>query len=96
MEFLMRRMKKARAFRYATCETLEPRLLLSAGDPDLLFSDDGRTTLNFPGGTFHINAVAVQADGKVVAVGTKTSRAAVVRLNIDGNLDTAFGGGGLF
>jgi uncharacterized delta-60 repeat protein len=82
--------------RRAACETLERRRLLTAGDPDVSFSDDGNMSLNFAGATINIRAVALRLDGKAVLAGTKGDRLAVVRLNVDGSLDTTFGGDGLF
>lgn len=38
-----------------------------------------------------IRGTAVQADGKIVAVGTKDFKAAVVRYNVDGSIDYSFG-----
>jgi len=64
------------------------------GTLDTTFGNNGVTAIN-QGATDIINAVAIQADGKIVGVG-KTSdgdRAAVVRLNLNGSLDTTFSGG---
>src|SRR4051794_3257722 len=84
------------------CEPLECRQLLNAGDLDTTFNDDGKATL-FLGNNVTLQAedVAVQSDGKVVVAGTantQTSTASfdsfeVVRFNVDGTLDTSFGGG---
>jgi uncharacterized delta-60 repeat protein len=79
------------------CEPLECRRLMAAGDLDLAFGGgDGRTSVTFPGSGFEILDTALQTDGKIVLAGRKGSNAAVVRLNIDGSLDTTFGSGGLF
>jgi uncharacterized delta-60 repeat protein len=79
--------------RRARCEPLESRRLLSAGDLDPSFSDDGKTT--FPlgaGATIEATDLAVQADGKVVVVGyNNTGDFAVARFNADGTPDTGFG-----
>ncbi len=77
-------------------EELETRALLAAGDPDLSFSGDGHAAMVFTGAPFDARAVAVRADGKTILAGAKGGRLAVVRLNVDGSLDTTFGGGGLF
>src|SRR5262245_32333317 len=77
-------------------EPLEPRRLLSAGDPDVTFSGDGQASINYGGAPFDARAVAVRADGKTIVAGTKGGRLAVVRLNVDGSIDTTFGGLGLF
>lgn len=82
--------------RAALVEPLEHRRLLAAGDPDNSFGSGGVATIDFPGTSFHINDVALQSDGKVVAVGTKGGNLAVARLNVNGSLDTSFGNQGLF
>src|SRR5688572_13861400 len=79
-----------------TCEPLSRRLLLSAGDPDLAFSNDGRTAFNFPGPAFVVTDTAVAPDGKIVVGGTKGANLALARLNVDGSLDTSFGNAGLY
>ena len=82
--------------RCVLCEPLQSRLLLSGGDPDTGFSNDGFNTLNFPGGTFQVLDTAFQPDGKLIAAGTKSGNIALTRFNVDGSLDTTFGSGGLF
>jgi len=61
---------------------------------DSTFSGDGRTTLNVAGDDTG-EAVAVQADGKIVVAGTSSGGTdiAVARYATDGTLDTTFGGG---
>ena len=61
---------------------------------DSTFSGDGRTTLNVAGDDTG-EAVAVQADGKIVVAGTSSGGTdiAVARFATDGTLDTTFGGG---
>ncbi|HET9495151.1 MAG TPA: hypothetical protein VFR15_13050, partial [Chloroflexia bacterium] len=67
-----------------------------AADGDL----DFMITTDFAGGLDEARAVAVQPDGKVVAVGSTqlggpdTSDFALARYNSDSSLDTAFGNGG--
>jgi uncharacterized delta-60 repeat protein len=69
------------------------------GTLDTTFGGDGKVTTNF---TSRLDAawdVAIQSDGKIVAVGdagfrTGNSRFAVARYNTDGTLDTSFGGDG--
>lgn len=78
------------------CERLERRTLLNAGDFDATFGGgDGMARLSFPGRSFTVHDVAVQADRKVVAAGTRFRTAAVARLNADGSVDTTFGQAGL-
>jgi uncharacterized delta-60 repeat protein len=53
-------------------------------------------TTNFSGGSGEeAHAVAVQGDGKIVAVGASNGDFAVARYNPDGTLDTGFGTGGI-
>lgn len=62
------------------------------------FDATGRLTLALGPGLDVIRAVALQADGKIVAAGVSSNGAnkdfAVVRFNADGSLDTTFGGDG--
>ena len=73
----------------------------SDGTLDLTFGGDGRVTTDFVGRHDFANAVAVQADGKVVAGGlagfSRTrgkGRFALARYNADGTPDTAFSADG--
>lgn len=79
-------------------EALEDRLLLSAGDLDPTFGIGGRAITDL-GGTDSIQAMAQQADGKVVAVGCTNNGSnmdfGLVRYNSSGSLDTSFGAGGI-
>jgi uncharacterized delta-60 repeat protein len=66
------------------------------GTLDTSFGTGGTVTTDFPGGG-DANALAVQADGKLVAAGSTEFFAvdfAVARYNPDGSLDTSFGTGG--
>ncbi len=68
------------------------------GSLDPTFGTGGKTNVDF-GGDDGADAVAVQADGKVVLAGDTTNGAgggdvAVARLGADGSLDTTFGTGG--
>jgi uncharacterized delta-60 repeat protein len=78
---------------------LEDRTLLSAGDLDPTFGNRGKVTTAFGTGVAVLQAVVVQADGRIVAVGassrTNGNRFGLARYNSDGNLDTSFGGSGL-
>jgi len=64
------------------------------GKLDTRFSGDGILTLDM-GPNFSISDVAVQPDGKVVAVGTADSGFMVMRLLSNGALDGSFGSGGI-
>ena len=72
------------------------------GSPDSSFSFDGLVTVDFDNGAGSDlgNGIALQADGKIVVVGTAqptadpvTANFAVARLNSDGTLDSTFGAG---
>ena len=61
------------------------------GTLDPSFDDDGLLTTDFG----YANGVALQVDGKIVAVGGFGGRGfALARYNTDGSLDTGFGSGG--
>lgn len=59
----------------------------------------GRFTIDFPGTSDRLSALAVQPDGKVVIVGgtrfNGIHHSALVRLSTDGSLDSSFGSGGM-
>ena len=63
------------------------------GSLDPSFSGDGRQTTDF-GGFDEANGVALQGDGKLVAVGTGTTNFALARYNPNGSLDPTFSGDG--
>ena len=71
--------------------------LISAGDLDSTFGTGGKSTTDFSSSEY-AHAVAVQADGKVVAAGTASVGGtpnvnydfAVFRYNANGSLDTSF------
>ena len=67
------------------------------GSPDLTFSNDGQLIFSL-GGIDKAAAVAIQADGKIVAAGyTATGGPAdfgLIRVNADGSVDTSFNGNG--
>lgn len=68
------------------------------GDLDNTFGGDGRVAIDIGSaavGDVIINDVAVQADGKIVAVGTFEDSVTLIRVNVDGTLDVTFGGTGV-
>ncbi len=69
-----------------------------AGNPDVTFDTDGRTTTDsgVPAGGDNFFDTAQQADGKLVSVGQAGSSGGffIVRHNADGSLDTTFGSAG--
>src|SRR4051795_11314114 len=86
-------------------ESLEDRRLLSAGALDLSFGVGGIVTTNVglaDYGSEQVTAVALQPDGKIVAVGNAATETyqggfergdfAVVRYNTNGTLDNTFSG----
>lgn len=64
------------------------------GSLDANFGANGIATLN-QGSIDKFNAVKIQPDGKIVAVGRTSDggQAAIIRFNSDGSLDTSFAGG---
>ena len=64
------------------------------GSPDASFSGDGKQTTGF-GGPDEANGVAIQANGKIVAVGSGGRGFALGRYNPDGSLDPRFSGDGV-
>ncbi len=77
--------------------------VIADGTLDGTFGNGGRVTVNFNPGADNTtqdlaNAVAIQADGKIVLAGSTTQPGndafAAARLNPDGSLDTTFGTGG--
>lgn len=65
------------------------------GSLDTSFDGDGKVTIAFGVTTDVANAVALQADGKIIAVGRRGSVViggdfAIARFNPDGSLDTSF------
>ncbi len=72
-------------------ESLETRWLMAAGDLDSTFGTGGKMLSATLG--FDPAAIAVQTDGKIVAVGELNNDFAVARVNANGSIDTSFGGG---
>ena len=77
-------------------EPMESRTLLSAGDLDPSFADDGVVTLDNVNGIFY--DAAVLPGGKILAVGSADGSPGnrdvyLARFNPNGTLDTTFGGG---
>jgi uncharacterized delta-60 repeat protein len=71
--------------------------LKANGSPDGSFSGDGRRAVSLGGSYEYANAVAVQRDGKIVAVGytnASAGRFVIVRLTAGGKLDPSFSGDG--
>jgi uncharacterized delta-60 repeat protein len=77
------------------------RVKADDGDLDKSFGAGGKVITDFSGGEDEATAVAIQNDGKIVAVGSTikpfvaTNRDfALARYNADGSLDKSFGSGG--
>ena len=68
------------------------------GSLDTTFGNGGKVTTDFDGFPDFINHIALQANGKIVAVGNANKAmsidAALARYNANGSLDTDFGSGG--
>ena len=68
----------------------------SSGDLDPSFDSDGLVTTDFGGQEDGITGIALQSDGKIVAVGSSDGKVfALARYNTDGSLDTSFDSDGL-
>ena len=65
------------------------------GDLDPTFGGDGKVITNFEGCCEHGQALALQANGKIVVVGTAVREFGVARYRKDGSLDAGFGGDGM-
>jgi uncharacterized delta-60 repeat protein len=67
-----------------------------SGELDRTFGRNGRVLTYFgsPPSGASLDAIALQADGKVVAVGRSTGRFALARYTLRGRLDPGFGRGG--
>lgn len=69
------------------------------GELDFTFDGDGKVTTQIGGMAFDGNAVAIQADGKIIVAGRVTTALgadfAVFRYNANGSLDTTFDGDGM-
>ncbi|MCX8123979.1 MAG: delta-60 repeat domain-containing protein [Spirochaetes bacterium] len=71
-----------------------------SGLPDVNFGIGGITLTDFNGGDDQGHDIAIQEDGKVIAVGSsinnknKYYRIAIARYNLDGSIDTSFGNRG--
>ncbi|MBH8576028.1 DUF4347 domain-containing protein, partial [Nostocaceae cyanobacterium CENA369] len=65
----------------------------SDGTLDNSFGSSGKVTTNL-GGTDVAYSMVMQADGKFILAGKRTSDFALVRYNSDGSLDTSFGSSG--
>lgn len=74
-------------------------VLAAPGDLDPAFSGDGKQTTDFGTGFEGAQAVAIQPDGKIVAVGCTTCAErdgfVLARYNPDGTLDPSFSGDGM-
>jgi uncharacterized delta-60 repeat protein len=64
------------------------------GTLDTSFDGDGIVTTDLSGQDDNVTGVAIQPDGKIVAVGTAGEDIALARYTTDGKLDTNFGNGG--
>jgi uncharacterized delta-60 repeat protein len=80
----------------ATASSANP-VFATGGGLDATFGGDGKVTTNFTTGFDGANAMAVQADGKIVAAGEAAVSGgafALARYNPDGRLDETFGDDG--
>lgn len=68
---------------------------LPDGQLDLDFGTDGKAITDPMPGDSHIEDIALQPDGKIVATGFSFSEYALVRYDSQGRLDPSFGGDGI-
>jgi uncharacterized delta-60 repeat protein len=70
--------------------------LAADGDLDPTFGNGGKVVTDFTSSTDWMSRIAVQPDGKIVAIGDThpSHRGALARYNPDGTLDATFGNGG--
>ncbi|HEY0428295.1 MAG TPA: FG-GAP-like repeat-containing protein [Pyrinomonadaceae bacterium] len=61
------------------------------GSFDQSFGNGGKILMSTDG---EINAAVLQSDGKIIALGTSNSTFLLLRLNVNGSLDTTFGSNG--
>ena len=79
---------------------LVPSAQATPGALDPSFGTGGKKTVGIDSRQDSLNAVAIQPDGKIVGAGSSSTGAAntgdqaLVRLNVDGSLDSSFGSGG--
>jgi uncharacterized delta-60 repeat protein len=70
----------------------------SDGSLDAAFGIEGKVTTKVPDSSTYVNALAIQADGKIIAAGDcasgNRSWALLARYNTDGSPDKTFGDGG--
>jgi Domain of unknown function (DUF5122) beta-propeller len=86
--------------RRATCslEPLESRLLLNAGELDVVFNSTGMAATSLGAGDDQVHAMVVQPDSKIITVGQSgdgSSEFTLARYDKDGQLDPGFGSGGV-
>jgi uncharacterized delta-60 repeat protein len=80
---------------FVAVAVMAPESAYSAGGAlDATFDTDGSATLDFGNGTDSISDLALQSDGKIVAVGPSGTGFGLVRYTTLGALDTTFGVGG--
>src|SRR3954467_2720477 len=73
-----------------------PAAMAADGDPDPSFGSNGKVVTDFTNSTDWLGRIAVQPDGKIVAIGDThpCQKIALARYNPDGSLDATFGNGG--
>src|SRR5262245_48459160 len=76
------------------CFLLMTPVVSAPGDLDTTFNGTGVAITEFGHGDDTANAATQQADGKLVIAGSTSGQVAVCRYNLDGSLDTSFGGTG--
>ena len=82
---------------YSNTAAASTPVSLPAGSLDPSFNTTGIVITAIPPGLgiTEVKAVAIQSDGRIVAVGTANQEFAAARYNADGSLDASFGNGGI-
>jgi len=81
------------------CVSMTIQTSAAPGDLDPSFGNGGKVVTSISGSNAYAWDIAIQSDGKIVAVGNSRigniSKFALARYNTDGSLDTTFGTGGI-
>ena len=78
----------------STSEQVSIKLVRTAGDLDPSFGDGGKVLTDLGTSYDRLQNVAVQADDKIVVLGTSEGKFTLTRYEIDGTLDNSFGNKG--
>ncbi len=84
---------------FLLCFLMTLQAQAAPGDLDPSFGNGGKVVTSISGSNAYASDIAIQSDGKIVAVGNSgsvnTSKFTLARYNTDGSLDITFGTGGI-